>query len=695
MTTSTAAAAPDPGPDRDPDRSEVEPVPVDPPAERRTIFATITGTREHDRRPIVPAALRNKEERADLVRWVARFGAHVTAFHAVRAPWYAAKLLAYSPRGLYRIARSVFYVVSDAEGAPLRRTAVVRGDDAAYLRLVRERNKRVARRGTEAAIGVAGLAVLVWLIAVAAGPAWQVLAAATAIAGLGRVGRPADRRVVAPATIAPSAPPRLTSDVVDRALRTCGVPALAKADRPISYVAPITRDGPGWRAEGDLPFGVTALDLLERRSGLSSGLRRPLGCVWPEQVPDAHDGRLVLWVGDQDMARARQAPWPLLKAGGASLFEPIPFGTDQRGRKVAFSLMYANVLIGAMPGAGKTFAIKPLLLAGCLDVSARLRVFELKGTGDLRFAENVAHDYGQGPDDVTVERCVASLRELHKELERRAAVIADLPRNLCPENKVTPELARQRRLGLFPELMVVDECQELFSHPEHGKEAGALATAIIKRGRALGVILVLATQRPDKDSLPTGVSANVGIRYCLRVMGQTENDMILGTSMYKNGVRASTLTSKDKGIGYLVGTSDEARVVRSYYLDGPTSDKVAERALQLRIAAGTITGQAAGEERTTVLVDLLEDLATIYATAKVRRMWSEDIVAALAELRPDTYTGWTPETLARALPAGVETRQIAGEDANGHRRNRRGLYLDDVQNVLERRARGEIEGGPA
>ena len=53
---------------------------------------------------------------------------------------------------------------------------------------------------------------------------------------------------------------------------------------------------------------------------------------------------------------------------------------------------------------------------------------------------------------------------------------------------------------------------------------------IIKIGRALGVFLVLATQRPDKESLPTGVSGNVSTRFCLKVAGQVENDMILGTS---------------------------------------------------------------------------------------------------------------------------------------------------------------------
>ena len=42
------------------------------------------------------------------------------------------------------------------------------------------------------------------------------------------------------------------------------------------------RDGPGWLWRGDLPPGVTAGAVSEKREELASGLRRPLGCVWPE-----------------------------------------------------------------------------------------------------------------------------------------------------------------------------------------------------------------------------------------------------------------------------------------------------------------------------------------------------------------------------------------------------------------------------
>ena len=59
---------------------------------------------------------------------------------------------------------------------------------------------------------------------------------------------------------------------------------------------------------------------------------------------------------------------------------------------------------------------------------------------------------------------------------------------------------------------MIDEAQNLFAHPGHGKTAGADAEFVIKIGPAFGAVLVIATQRPDKASLPTGgASANTEV----------------------------------------------------------------------------------------------------------------------------------------------------------------------------------------
>lgn len=647
-----------------------------------------SSARSARRRPVIPPWLRSRRELTNRLRWLAAYLGHTAAYHLVRVPLYAAKLIVRAPRGVWRVIGLLARWVSDAEARPLRTAAIGRVDDAQYLKLEADRRDKVRHRLTVAVLGSVGVGVIATLAVVAAPPAVRVIVIASALGVLGWLGQATDNPVIGRAVVTAKAT-KLTSDVVVRALAALGISQISQAVAKgpgITFPAPIHRDGPGWRAEIDLPYGVTVTDIVERRERLASGLRRPLGCVWPEPVADEHAGRLVLWVGDEDISKSRAPRWPLSKSGQADVFRPLPFGTDQRGRPVGIELMFANMIIGAMPRMGKTFALRVLVLAAALDSSVELRLFELKGTGDLGMAEKVAHHYGSGADDATLEAALRSLADLYDELDKRSKTIARLPRDVCPENKVTPELARNRKLRLPPIFAAIDECQELFSHPEFGKEADRLATAIIKRGPAMGIMLVLATQRPDGKSLPTGVSANAGIRFCLRVMGQIENDMVLGTSAYRNGLRATTFAQRDKGIGYLVGAADDPQVVRSYYIDGPTAEHIIVRAYAIRKEAGAITGYAAGDRsddsgRYSVLDDVMAVLG-----ADESKVWSEVVVDRLAELRPTIYGAWAAQDarakanqLAAALkPYGVETIQIHGKTDTGKVANRRGIGRDSV-----------------
>ncbi|GAA3759614.1 S-DNA-T family DNA segregation ATPase FtsK/SpoIIIE [Spinactinospora alkalitolerans] len=655
--------------------------------------------RKKSARPIVPAYLRTREEAAQTAKWVADYYAHVLAYQATRAPLYLLRLLGRSPRGAGRALTAWGRWVADAESKPLRQAAAQRGSTGEYMVLSRERNVRVRTRATLSA-GTAAVVLVTALIAAPTTPGWGPWVAVWALlTTLGAFGGKKDvpliNRAVLPAKVT-----KLDSDAVLRALGSLGIAEINKALGPkgsgITFTAPITRDGPGWRAELDLPYGVTASAVAEKRKELASGLRRNLGCVWPEAETEEHPGRLVLWVGDLPMNKAKPAPWPLLKTGKASIFEPLPYGVDQRGRPVAIQLMFANLLIGAIPRMGKTFGLRVLLLAAALDVLVELRIFELKGTGDLSMLRQVCHDYGQGFSDPVLERALLSLREVRKELLRRADVIANLPRDICPENKVTPELAAKKTLGLHPILIGIDECQMLFEHKQYGEEAGAIAEEIIRLGPALGIILVVATQRPDKDAIPTGVASNVGLRMCFKVTGQVENDMVLGTSSYKNGLRATTFTMSDKGIAYAVGVADEPIICRSAFVDGPDAEKVADRARQLREASGRITGVAAGEAPTVdeaPAANLLDDVLAAWPTGETEAWWTV-LVDRLAELRPEEYGAWAEVTDARrkATPLsnamksqyGIEGRQI-NRLINGKETNRRGVDLDTITNAIAER----------
>ncbi|MFD1547141.1 FtsK/SpoIIIE domain-containing protein [Nonomuraea guangzhouensis] len=652
--------------------------------------------RRQERSPLIPVWLKSRADALQVLKWQAEHTGYVLAYHVLRGPKYAVKLAARSPAGAWRLLVELLRWLFDMEGRPVRRAAATKEEATDYLALSRQRDDRVKARLWTVLVGAITLLLVGIFVAVAA-PTWAHWAiVGVLVSAAGLIGSPADKPLLDRAVV-PSHVRKLTSDQVVDALGSLGISAINQAigknGRGITFPAPIMRDGPGWRAEVDLPLGVTVSEVLDKRDKLASGLRRALGCVWPEPVSEEHPGRLVLWVGDQEMRNARQPAWPLLKSGQVSLFDPIPYGSDQRGRPIKVLLMFANVLIGSMPRYGKTFALRVLLLACALDPLAELRLFELKGTGDLSALEKVAHHYAKGATDSAKAACVASLAEVYAELDRRAEVIDGLPRHQAPEFKVTPELAARRDLGLHPTVVAIDECQELFSDDEYGQEAAKYATAIIKRGPALGIILILATQRPDKDSLPKAISANAGIRICLRVMGWQENDMILGTGMHQAGVKATMFTLNDKGISWAVGIAEDPLIVRSAYLDGPTSELIAERAYQLRLAAGTLSGQAIGQEPAKrASYDLLADVLTV-TTAKEEKVWNSTIVDRLAELRPDAYGQWagleddakTATLTARLKEYGVKTEDTWGRDTAGKGRNRKGFNRADVAEALAKR----------
>jgi S-DNA-T family DNA segregation ATPase FtsK/SpoIIIE len=221
---------------------------------------------------------------------------------------------------------------------------------------------------------------------VAFAPPWLwALAAAALFVAFALAGRPQGKTITTRAELPAQVQPP-DRDVITCALASIGISGISQALRngePLNFPSPVREDGPGWRFEVDLPYGVTATQVIERREQFASGLRRPLGAVWPEVVSDERAGRLEGWVGRVDISKAKPAPWPWLRTGGGDVFGPLPFATDPRGRRVDVAVTEHNWLVGSMPGQGKTSAVWVLNSATALDPTVEKWTHELKGTGDL------------------------------------------------------------------------------------------------------------------------------------------------------------------------------------------------------------------------------------------------------------------------------------------------------------------------
>jgi S-DNA-T family DNA segregation ATPase FtsK/SpoIIIE len=82
----------------------------------------------------------------------------------------------------------------------------------------------------------------------------------------------------------------------------------------IQLLYPVEPSRAGYVIDVALPRGVTATEVMAKRDKLSAGLQCGIGTVWPS-VGERHEGHLVLFISRQDMSKAKQKTWPLLRQG--------------------------------------------------------------------------------------------------------------------------------------------------------------------------------------------------------------------------------------------------------------------------------------------------------------------------------------------------------------------------------------------
>lgn len=316
-------------------------------------------------------------------------------------------------------------------------------------------------------------------------------------------------------------------------------------------------------------------------------------------------------------------------------------------------------MIGAAPGQGKTTGVRALGCGIALDVLADLWIHELAGKGDLEPLAQVCHRYTSGVDDDAVAYAAESVRKLKAEVRRRSEIFKKLPREAKPDGKLTRELAADRRRNLRPIGAIFDEVQNLILHPDHGGPALVEDLAHVERlGRAYGIFIIFATQRPDGDALPPKVRDLALVRFCLKVPDQVSNDMILGTGAYKAGYRASEFRlDVDRGLGWYNGAGD-MQAVRTLYLDLHDTARIADRARAMRQAAGVLSGYALGDtDADEPASDFAADALTVFGDA--RALWCESIAVRLREHLPARYADITQEAVSSQLRAlGVPVKNV-------------------------------------
>jgi S-DNA-T family DNA segregation ATPase FtsK/SpoIIIE len=321
---------------------------------------------------------------------------------------------------------------------------------------------------------------------------------------------------------------------------------IAAIGLPGSRVMSAVVDRWGWRARIGLPPGQTPADLINAVPALESGLHTRPGAVRVEPDPYRADHALVRVLSTDPHAHALPYPTPGEPADRAAA-APIPLGLFEDADPVTVRLSHRHGLLGGVAGAGKSGVLNVILaeLVACPDVV--LWGVDLKGGMELRPWASCLDRLA-----TTSAEATALLADAVAVLESRAHRLAADGSRLWQPTAATPAL-----------IVVIDEYAEL---AEESAAATGHADSIARRGRAVAVTLLAATQRPTQKAMGSGaVRSQMDVRICLRVRERRDVDLILGQGMLTAGWAADTLNAAGK---FLISTPEHTtpRRARAYRL---------------------------------------------------------------------------------------------------------------------------------
>ncbi len=315
-----------------------------------------------------------------------------------------------------------------------------------------------------------------------------------------------------------------------------------------------------------VPLGASVLDFERLRPELPAAFGvRDVTCA--RDLDNAGIVYLRLVRGDPFARAARSSPLAQV-LGPIDFTRPLPLGVDESGQLVATSLLEHHLLLGGEPGAGKSNALSLVVAAAALDPSVKLYLL------DGKFVElgpwcDVADRFCGNEIDEAVEL----LEQVRAEMEGRYVELRQLKRR-----KVTPGD------GLCLHVVVCDELAFFLNHPDkkRAQRFGDLLRDLVARGRAAGVVVVAATQKPAADVVPSALRDLFGYRWAMRCATREASDTILGSGWAAQGYSAADLDAAVRGVGLLRHEGAAPVKLRAFHLSDHEVEAIAMRAERLR-----------------------------------------------------------------------------------------------------------------
>jgi len=214
------------------------------------------------------------------------------------------------------------------------------------------------------------------------------------------------------------------------------------------------------------------------------------------------------------------------------------FLTIPLGRNVAGEAHYANLarmphlLIAGATGTGKSVAIHNILSSFLFQNSPRtLRLILV----DPKRVELTAYNgipHLLTPVITDAQKAINSMKWAISEMERRYELLSEIgARDLLSYNEKVSKLTKKQKeekdkhKALPYIVIVVDELADIMM--TYGRETEAAVVRLAQMARAVGIHLILSTQRPSVEVITGLIKANITYRVAFQVASQVDSRTIL------------------------------------------------------------------------------------------------------------------------------------------------------------------------
>ncbi|MBN1779756.1 DNA translocase FtsK [bacterium] len=279
---------------------------------------------------------------------------------------------------------------------------------------------------------------------------------------------------------------------------------------------------------------------------------------------------------------------------------PIALGKTIEGRPFVADLAeMPHLLVAGATGSGKSVCLNTILMSLLFRFKPdqiRLVLIDPKKL-ELNLYRKLRHHHLTTREDLneevitTVENAVSLLRSLESEMERRYRILARVGvRNIQQYNSSAAGKTIQTDEGekVLPKLpyivLVVDELADLML--TGAREVEEPIARLAQMSRAVGVHLILATQRPSVDVITGVIKANFPARIAFQVAAKTDSRTILD----RNG--AEKLLGRGDMLFLSSRMPEPVRVHGAYVTTEEVQRVVAYISQQPRIGAYTLRGSA-------------------------------------------------------------------------------------------------------